>query len=315
MSYSPSRLDGKLESEMPDNETPTPSWFPPQNEAEKAESLVAKYRERAAKHAEARAAEDEALAAYHEKLEAKIKQAKRAYDPVLEEVKAAASMRQPRQAISLDDDLDAAPAMPLAKRRRKAKPSWPRYLVFGLCAMGLGLSLGYGLARKDTIVAFFGTTVDAAKQKVATLAQPLPQAATPVASASGSSTVAAQAVTAQPAVMTLPADPVPDQAPALKLADASQNQRVATALPDPVAPGDDLVAKADALMSQGDVASARQLYMQADAQGNVKGTLGVARTYDPRVFTQLKITGLQPDATKANDWYAKAAAAGIGTAN
>jgi hypothetical protein len=86
----------------------------------------------------------------------------------------------------------------------------------------------------------------------------------------------------------------------------------AAAIPVPVAaPGADLLVRADALMGQGDVVSARQIYMRAASQGNGKGAFGVARSYDPKVFAELKIEGLQPDAAKAADWYKKAAAAGV----
>ncbi len=91
------------------------------------------------------------------------------------------------------------------------------------------------------------------------------------------------------------------------------------AIPEPITaapePGADLLAKAQELMNQGDVASARQFYLQASSLGNAKGTFGVARTYDPKIFAELKIEGLQPDPAKADEWYKKAAAAGITAMN
>ncbi len=88
-----------------------------------------------------------------------------------------------------------------------------------------------------------------------------------------------------------------------------------SAVPPPIsaapAPGADLVAHADNLMTQGDIVSARQIYLQAASQGNAKAAYGVARSYDPKVFAELKIEGLQPDAAKASDWYKKAASAGV----
>lgn len=77
--------------------------------------------------------------------------------------------------------------------------------------------------------------------------------------------------------------------------------------------GLDYLAKGDALMKTGDIASARQFYMKASELGNPKGAYGVARTYDPKVFAELNVQGLQPDATQAADWYKKAAAAGVTT--
>ncbi len=94
------------------------------------------------------------------------------------------------------------------------------------------------------------------------------------------------------------------------VADATQ----AAPIPAPVGPAADLLARADGLMNQGDILSARQYYMQASSAGNPRGALGVARTYDPKVFAELKVEGLQPDAAKAAEWYKKAQAAGL-TAN
>ena len=84
-------------------------------------------------------------------------------------------------------------------------------------------------------------------------------------------------------------------------------------IPQPV--GADLLIRADSLMNQGDIISARQYYMQAANVGSPRGILGVARTYDPKVFAEMKIEGLQPDAAKAAEWYKKAQAAGLKTTN
>ena len=85
------------------------------------------------------------------------------------------------------------------------------------------------------------------------------------------------------------------------------------AIPQPI--GADLLARADGLMNQGDIISARQYYMQAANAGNPRGILGVARSYDPKVFSEMKIEGLQPDAAKAAEWYKKAQAAGLKVTN
>ncbi len=84
-------------------------------------------------------------------------------------------------------------------------------------------------------------------------------------------------------------------------------------IPQPV--GTDLLSRADGLMNQGDVISARQYYMQAANAGSPRGILGVARTYDPKVFAEMKIEGLLPDAVKAAEWYKKAQAAGLKITN
>ncbi len=75
--------------------------------------------------------------------------------------------------------------------------------------------------------------------------------------------------------------------------------------------GADYLVKGDALMKTGDIASARQFYLKAHEMGNPKGAFGVARTYDPKVFAELNVQGLQPDAAQAAEWYKKAASAGV----
>jgi TPR repeat protein len=39
--------------------------------------------------------------------------------------------------------------------------------------------------------------------------------------------------------------------------------------------------------------------------------MGVAKTYDPATFAELKVQGITPDAAKAAEWYEKAKAAGV----
>lgn len=98
---------------------------------------------------------------------------------------------------------------------------------------------------------------------------------------------------------------------------AAADSKVANAqaqpIPQPV--GADLLIRADSLMNQGDIISARQYYMQAANVGSPRGILGVARTYDPKVFAEMKIEGLQPDAVKAAEWYKKAQASGVKITN
>jgi hypothetical protein len=71
-----------------------------------------------------------------------------------------------------------------------------------------------------------------------------------------------------------------------------------------------LISKADALMNSGDIASARQYYLQAHSMGDANGAYGVGRSYDPQIFSMLKIDGLKPDTAKAAEWYRLAAKSG-----
>ena len=72
-----------------------------------------------------------------------------------------------------------------------------------------------------------------------------------------------------------------------------------------------LLGKGDMLMKTGDLIIARQFYSRAFQLGAAEGALGVAKTYDPAVFTEMKVQGITPDAAKAAEWYEKAKAAGV----
>jgi hypothetical protein len=67
-----------------------------------------------------------------------------------------------------------------------------------------------------------------------------------------------------------------------------------------------LLEKGDSLFKAGDLVIARQFYARAFQMGAVEGATGVARTYDPAVYTQMNVQGLSPDAAMAAQWYEKA---------
>jgi len=72
-----------------------------------------------------------------------------------------------------------------------------------------------------------------------------------------------------------------------------------------------LLGKGDMLMKTGDLISARQFYSRAFQMGAAEGAMGVAKTYDPTVFAEMKVQGITPDAVKAAEWYEKAKQAGV----
>ena len=72
-----------------------------------------------------------------------------------------------------------------------------------------------------------------------------------------------------------------------------------------------LLDKGDMLMKTGDLIIARQFYNRAFEMGAAEGAMGVAKTYDPAVYTEMKVQGITPDAAKAAEWYEKAKAAGV----
>jgi TPR repeat protein len=72
-----------------------------------------------------------------------------------------------------------------------------------------------------------------------------------------------------------------------------------------------LLDKGDMVRKTGDLIIARQVYNRAFEMGAAEGAMGVARTYDPAVYTEMKVQGITPDAAKAAEWYEKAKAAGV----
>jgi hypothetical protein len=72
-----------------------------------------------------------------------------------------------------------------------------------------------------------------------------------------------------------------------------------------------LLGKGDMLMKTGDLIIARQFYSRAFQLGAAEGAMGIAKTYDPAVFTEMKVQGITPDAAKASEWYEKAKVAGV----
>jgi hypothetical protein len=72
-----------------------------------------------------------------------------------------------------------------------------------------------------------------------------------------------------------------------------------------------LLEKGDILMKTGDLIIARQFYSRAFQLGAAEGAMGVAKTYDPAVFVEMKVQGITPDAAKAAEWYEKAKVAGV----
>lgn len=106
-----------------------------------------------------------------------------------------------------------------------------------------------------------------------------------------------------PPVLVYPVNAAPDTAQ-IKLGQPS-------AIPAATSDAADFVSKGNALLQSGDIISARQFFLRASELGNAQGSFGVARSYDPKVFAQLNVVGLQPDAVQAADWYQKAAQAGV----
>lgn len=75
-----------------------------------------------------------------------------------------------------------------------------------------------------------------------------------------------------------------------------------------------VIAQGDALLSTGDVISARLFYELAASRGSAAAAAMVGKTYDPLYLSQANIRGAQADPAKAADWYRKAIEAGASDA-
>ena len=67
-----------------------------------------------------------------------------------------------------------------------------------------------------------------------------------------------------------------------------------------------LLRRGDAMLALGDLSSARLLYARAASAGDARGAIGVAKTYDPSVLSQIGGRGIKADSATAAVWYRKA---------
>jgi hypothetical protein len=75
-----------------------------------------------------------------------------------------------------------------------------------------------------------------------------------------------------------------------------------------------LLARAKALVVQGNILAARTVLERAAETGSAQATFALAETYDPNVLATWKTRGTRGDATRARDLYARAYEGGIKTA-
>jgi hypothetical protein len=71
------------------------------------------------------------------------------------------------------------------------------------------------------------------------------------------------------------------------------------------------VARANLLLGQGDIGSARIVLERAAETGSAQASFALAETYDPLILPKWGTYGTQGDAMKAQALYAKAEAGGI----
>ena len=72
-----------------------------------------------------------------------------------------------------------------------------------------------------------------------------------------------------------------------------------------------MIARASALLGQGDIGAARIVLERASEAGNAKASFMLAETYDPAILTAWGTYGTRGEVTKARELYAKADAGGI----
>jgi len=72
-----------------------------------------------------------------------------------------------------------------------------------------------------------------------------------------------------------------------------------------------LLARASALLGQGNIGAARIVLERAAEMGSAEASFMLAETYDPLVLSTWKTYGTRGDVTKARELYAKALAGGI----
>ena len=71
-----------------------------------------------------------------------------------------------------------------------------------------------------------------------------------------------------------------------------------------------LMSRAEALVKNGDFASARLLLRRAADAGSASAALMLGATFDPRMIHELGPMGIEPDIAQARQWYEKAAELG-----
>ena len=72
-----------------------------------------------------------------------------------------------------------------------------------------------------------------------------------------------------------------------------------------------LIARARALLSQGNIGAARIVLERAAESGSAQASFMLAETYDPAILSAWGTYGTRGEAAKAREHYAKAHAGGI----
>jgi hypothetical protein len=71
-----------------------------------------------------------------------------------------------------------------------------------------------------------------------------------------------------------------------------------------------LIERAEALLRNGDIVSARLLLKRAATDGSAQAAFALATTFDPEFLGRLRVVGVDPDETEARNWYERASMLG-----
>ena len=63
----------------------------------------------------------------------------------------------------------------------------------------------------------------------------------------------------------------------------------------------------DQHLSNGDIVAARLFYERALKKGDPGAATAIGRSYDPLVYSQLRVHGVLPDPNRAIEWYRRGA--------
>jgi TPR repeat protein len=75
-----------------------------------------------------------------------------------------------------------------------------------------------------------------------------------------------------------------------------------------------LLARGDALLSIGDIASARLFYERAANAGDALAAVRLGETFDPGFLARAHLRAVQPDSRVAVSWYRRARDLGVADA-
>ncbi|GEO98050.1 hypothetical protein [Methylobacterium haplocladii] len=87
---------------------------------------------------------------------------------------------------------------------------------------------------------------------------------------------------------------------------AAEPSQTKASPPQPNPKLDALVARAEQLLAAGDVTRARQFFGRIAADGDARGALGMARSYDEQILRTLPAGGLAANPAQSQWWYEKA---------